>query len=107
MFGRTVVNLNILPQYLLSGGKRYLTDSSANSKEGAAKKTIDDHQVVLWPQKFIFGVYKATVILKPSEGAQPFVQSIVFIALPVYLLLALSFFVFLFISIYLRVKKKI
>lgn len=73
LFGKPQGRIDILPQYVLSGASRYLID---NKKLGAQTNTL------IWPQKFLFGIYKANLTLKLSEKGPIYKRSIVFIGLP-------------------------
>ena len=104
MFGRDAGQLNILPQYILANSFRYMTDTNhiLDTQEMSAP-----HPTIIWPEKFLFGLYTVYAQVKLSETGPVFETQSSFIALPFYLLFAVSFVVFVLISIYLKTKKKI
>jgi hypothetical protein len=100
MLGREAGEVNILPRYVLSKSSRYMVDSDQTSLSS-------DHAVLIWPKRFLFGVYTAHANIKLSEDGPVIESKTGFIALPLYLMFAVSFFAFVIIGIYLRVKRKI
>jgi hypothetical protein len=106
MFGRKAGELTLPPQYILANTKRYLKNQEVNDEQ-AKIKSQEESPLVLWKRSFLFGVYKADASVTLSDGQKPLRSSIIFVALPIYLIFALSFFSFIAISVYIRVKKKI
>lgn len=111
MLGRQVGLINILPQYILSNSARFMIDSDQTSPsaelEEQTARLARDHGVLIWPRKFLFGIYTAYAHVKLSENGPVFETKTSFIALPIYMLFAISFIAFVLIGIYLRVKRKI
>ncbi|OGH16178.1 MAG: hypothetical protein A3C30_02695 [Candidatus Levybacteria bacterium RIFCSPHIGHO2_02_FULL_40_18] len=111
MFHREAGQINILPQYVLANSSRFMKDSDQASPtfERAAQieRLESDHPVLIWPETFLFGLYTAYAHIKLSENGPVFETKASFIAIPAYMLFAISFLAFVLIGIYLRVKKKI
>jgi hypothetical protein len=103
MFGRQAGNITLLPQHVLGNSKRYMAgekhENQSLSKEGIP-------QVVL-KEEFLFGLYSAEALVELEKGGKVVSAKTTFIALPFYLIFALSFFTFLGLSIFFRVKRKI
>jgi hypothetical protein len=111
MLGKDAGRVDILPQYLLSNSQRYMVDSDQASPsaelEDQIKKLSSDHNVLIWPGKFMLGFYTAQAHVKLSEDGPEFDRTIRFFALPFSVIFAVSFFSFVLIGIYLRIKRKI
>ncbi len=109
IFGKVIGVENILPQYILSGSKRYMNDNSPDTLSGknAAQKMAAGHDVLLWPESFLFGIYTLNLNMKLSSTGPVFTTSIIFVALPLYFIFALSFFAFILLGIYVRVRRKV
>lgn len=111
IFGKEVGRLDILPQYILSNAKRYMIDLDQASPSAELEKIIErspaKHPALIWPEKFLFGAYSATAKIKLSGTGPDFETSITFFALPLYVIFAISFFAFVLIGIYIRVRRKI
>lgn len=101
MFGRDVGRVDILPQYVLSTTKKYLTDTIS-----ATSSANIHHPKLIWPRKFLFGVYNAQLVAKLSEDGPTFKTSIYFIAFPAYLILLLSLIAFFALGLYIGVMNK-
>lgn len=110
MFGGQVGRIDILPQYILARSQRYIIDSQQLPPKGKtaalAAKYNSEHNVMIWPEKFLFGVYTAHLFVKLSSTGPVFQTSLIFIAFPVYLVFAISFLSFVLIGIYIRARKK-
>ena len=63
--------------------------------------------MIIWPEKFLLGPYTAEAVIKLSNSGPVFRKSIVFIALPIYIIAAVAFVAFILLGIYLKVKKRI
>lgn len=105
IFGQKVGNVKILPQYILAGEDRYLTDFENASP--SATTQLSFNPVVLWPEKFLLGIYKAQAIIALDENGKPITSYLYFFAFPLYFFFPIVVIMFIAISIYLRVKKKI
>lgn len=102
-FGKKVGSVKILPQYVLADSDRYLQDDSQGSqleKAGASPR-------VIWSEKFLIGWYKATAKVNLEDKGQSLVSSAYFVAFPFYFFFPLVIIIFVVLSIYLRVKRKI
>ncbi len=97
MFGANLPRVYILPQYLLARSNRYLIDLD---KKGLSTSSV------IWPDKFLFGIYKATAIIKLSENSPALTQSTYFIGIPFVVLFGFSLAAFIVCGIYLRIKRK-
>jgi len=111
MFGRDQGFIEILPQYIPAHSKRYMIDLSQKPNPKVNLKTGNSitsrNPVMIWPSRFLFGVYTAEATVRLSETGPAFERTISFIALPFYLIFAFSLFAFVIIGIYIRVKRKI
>lgn len=123
IFGQTVGKVDILPQYVLSQTKRYLTDKqqslpsdkqslqSSPTAAGLKSKVLDSTQSiqstprVVWPEKALLGLYSATVNIALSENGPIVKRQIVFLAFPLIPALATALIITILLGIYLRVKK--
>ena len=101
MFGKDAGKLEILPQYILSNSERYMRDTNQ------ATSSAQTSQTLLWPEKFLLGIYTAKAFVKLSENGPNFETSLTFVALPLYIIFAISFFAFILLGIYLRVRKRL
>jgi hypothetical protein len=106
LFGKNIGTINILPQYVLANSDRYLTDESQSFSKPSENLTTPLPQLK-WNEGFLFGFYKATAQIKLDENSNPITQSIYFLAFPLYFFFVIVIAVFITLSIYLRVKKKI
>ena len=102
VFGKSVGSIDVLPQFILADSERYLQNlaKKSNSKLG-------DTISVMWPENNLFGLYKATAQIVLSENGKLASESLYFFVFPVYLFLSLTGLIFVVLSIYIRVKKKI
>lgn len=108
MLGQTVGAINILPQYLLAKSDRYLVDSLQASPSADLAATLGTKTpFALWPEKFLFGIYKATAKIRLDDNSQPMTRDVYFVAFPLYFFFIITIALFVGISIYLRVKRKI
>ena len=108
MFGKKVATINLLPQYVLAGTNRYLLDDGYNPTAVTSRTTqADNMPVIVWNENFLFGWYKASASILLEEIDQPITASTYFFAFPLYLFFGIVILLFILISVYLRVKKKI
>lgn len=111
MFGKDMARLDILPQYILSMGERYMIDTDQASPGASMTKTIQGlnlkRNALIWPEKFLLGLYTAKMHVKLSDQGPDFERSISFIAFPSRIIFAVSFFAFILLGIYLKVRKKV
>lgn len=107
ILGKKVGNIDILPQYVLSLSDRHMIDvNSPNEDRFTNEKDTHDPQV-RWREKFVFGWYKATATISLSSDSRPIQSVSYFLAFPLYFFIFVVILLFIAISIYLRVKKKI
>lgn len=100
MFGRIAGEVTILKQHILAKNKRYISGST-NIETG------NETPKIVWRGSFLFGFYEATSHIKIDNSGSSIQKKSVFFAVPLYLLFALSFMIFLILSIYIRVKRKL
>lgn len=108
IFGQNVGTVKILPQYILAGSDRFMLDTNQSSP--AAKLTYEDPNStpkVTWEEKFLLGFYRAEATILLEENGRSVTSSTYFFAFPLYLFFPLVIVIFVVLSIYLRVKKKI
>ncbi|MBI4091724.1 MAG: hypothetical protein HY427_00760 [Candidatus Levybacteria bacterium] len=111
MLGREAGQVSILPQYILANSDRFMIDTDQASPSASLEEQISilskKHPVLVWPKKFLFGIYTAYAHVKLSENGPVFETKTSFVALPIYMLFAISFLAFVLIGIYLKLKRKI
>lgn len=108
MFGQKVGSIPLLPQYILAGSDRQLISEKHASGEARLKyKDLDTNPRVIWEENFLLGWYKADASVKLADNGRTITSSTYFIAFPIYLFFPLVILIFISLSIYLRVKKKI
>jgi hypothetical protein len=114
MFGQTVGRIDLLPVNILSGSTRRIPDSlqtgTASEKDYARiKKTVEQNKfpVSVWPEKFLLGLYKATLTIALSDKGPLFKRSIYFFAFPAEYLLGLLIITGFVIYISVRVRKRL
>jgi len=108
LFGKNVGSVSILPQYILAGADRFLLDINQSSPEASLSyDELNSLPKVIWPEKFLLGWYKATVTLILEDNGSKVTASTYFFAFPLYLFFPLVVLIFIIVSIYLKVKKKI
>lgn len=111
MLGKRIAKIKILPQYVLADSKRYLVDSAQTGTNPKVNQQVSNikwpNPFVLWPEKFLFGFYKAEAQIQLDTNGENIKASSIFFAFPTFLYFVLFVFLFVGISIYLKVKKKI
>lgn len=111
MFGGNAGQINILPQYVLAGSGRYMVDDKQATDSADVVSLVNklgkQHNVIIWPEKFLLGVYQAKLSVKLSNQGPLFERTITFFAFPLYILFALTFFIFVLLGIWIKVRKKI
>ena len=93
--------MNLLPQYVIAGSDRYLLD------EKSQPDSADENPKVIWREKFLLGFYTANATIQLDENSQVLTATTYFFAFPVMLFIPLSVGLFVAISIYLRVRRKL
>jgi len=102
IFGQTVGKVDILPQYILSKSKRFLT----NKPSGENLNTINSEKSkLIWSEEALLGVYTATAHISLSENGPTITKQIIFLAFPLIPAIASTIIITVLLGIYLRVKK--
>lgn len=108
MLGQNIGSLKILPQYVLAGSDRYLVDEAQGSPTAQiASNLLSDTPSLIWGESFLLGWYKATATVGLEENGKPILATTYFFAFPTYAFFGLVILLFILISIYVRVKRKI
>lgn len=110
ILGQRVGKADILPQYLLAHSSRNLRQRPESTGSSQFIDVIDRQAgtpYVLWPEKFLFGIYTATATLALSESGPIVTSKTLFIALPIPFIAGASIVIFITAGIYLRVTKKL
>ncbi|HVT00812.1 MAG TPA: hypothetical protein VHE53_01090 [Patescibacteria group bacterium] len=111
MFGKEIGREEVLPQYILPDASRYLIDENQASPSASLIEDLGKvnyhNPIIMWPEKFLFGIYTIKAVIRTSTTGQTLQAQTTLIALPVYIFFALSFFIFILAGIYLRLRKKI
>lgn len=101
VLGQDVGRIDLKSAYILSNSERYM-----ESLDATASARVADNQLS-WGERFLLGIYTARASIKLSDNGPEFDKTITFFAIPIYMLFATSFFTFILLGIYLRVKRKI
>jgi hypothetical protein len=113
MFGQAIGKVNLLPVNILSNSLRRLPDSlqgAVSEKDySQIKKTVEKNKypVAVWPEKFLLGLYKATLTISLSDQGPVFRRDTYFFAFPSEYLMTVLIVIGIVAFIILRVKKKI
>ncbi len=108
LFGQNVGSVKILPQYVLAGSDRFMLDDNQSSPEASlAYQQLNTTPKVIWPETFLLGWYEAKATVLLEEDGRRYTQSLYFFAFPLYLFFPLVAIIFIILSVYLKVKKKI
>jgi hypothetical protein len=113
MFGQAVGKVNLLPVNILSNSIRRLPDSlqgAVSEKDySQIKRTVENSKfpVAVWPEKFLLGIYKATLTISLSDQGPVFRRDTFFLAFPAEYLMTILIVIGIVVFIVLRVKKKI
>lgn len=107
MFDQNVGTVNILPQYVLAGKDRYLTDEKQIIDGSNSNVRYTSTPKIVWNESFLLGWYKAEATIKLDDSSAPLYSTTHFLSFPLYLFFPLAIFLFFCISIYLKVKRKI
>jgi len=106
IFGQTIARLDLDRVNVLSASTRSLTDTQT----ALARRSLGEGgstPKVLWPEKFLLGVYTATLKLAISDQGPIYIQSIVFVALPINLVLGVLAAIIITIITIFRVRKRL
>lgn len=122
IFGQTVGKIDLQNANILAGTSRSLVgtpyqvsanntaEKSSVSLETPNLSTVEKDNKDLysvWPEKFLFGFYKAELSIALSENGPLFTQTISFFAIPTNFLIGLSILALIVLLIGLRIRKKL
>lgn len=107
MVGKNVGSIKLLPQYILSRSDRFLVDDSQATSSAKRQTFLDTTPQVIWPETFLFGWYEATANVQLEDNGPVLHSNTYFVAFPLYFFFPLVIALFVLISIYLKVKRKI
>jgi len=102
IFGQTVGKVDILPQYILSKSKRFLTNKPNTKNQNTVNA---EKSKLIWKEETLLGVYTATAHIALSENGPTITKQLIFLAFPVIPALATTIIITVLLGIYLRVKK--
>lgn len=111
MFGQTVGKITLPPTIILAGTSRSIASIPAISNAGSAFDLSDENTAtspsILWPEKFILGLYTAKLSLSLSDGGPVFTRTIHFFGLPLQILVLILVVLVTLLAIFLRVKRRV
>ncbi len=105
--------VKLMPVNILSNSTRFIPDIAQANIESKDFKEIaeiiekENVPVAIFPQKFLLGIYTATLNVSLEENGPKFTKSITFLAFPLTYLLSIFLILGIIVFIVLRVKKKI
>lgn len=110
MFGQEIARLPILSQVILADSQRYLIHADEATESSILSNSLKTLKLrtpaVLWTEKFLLGFYKAKVSVSLSENGPVLTRTTQFFAVPMAILIGVSFAIFIVLGIYLKVKKR-
>jgi hypothetical protein len=113
MFGQTVGKVNLLPVNILSNTIRRIPDSlqsgtAKDSDYNKIKAVVEKNgfPVAVWPERFLFGPYTATITIALSDQGPLFVRKVSFFAFPAEYMLGILLIIGIVIFIILRIEKR-
>lgn len=106
-FGKSVGSIKLLPQYVLSRADRFLVDTSQATSSAPTTTILDSIPKAIWPEKFLFGWYTATATIQLEENGPTYRASTHFFAFPLYFFFPIVVVLFIIMSIYIRIRRKI
>lgn len=104
LFGKTIVSVPVPTSIILVGATR---NFSSTISDKIANKVSMDTPVLLSPEKFLFGLYKADLSLSLSDKGPVYTRSIHFLALPIVFIGEILLLIGVISYIYLRLKRKL
>lgn len=107
LFGQKVGSIDLLSQYILANSDRYLVDEIQSSPSALLTNSFNSAPKVIWSEKFLLGFYTAEAKVLLEENGHILSSKTYFFAFPLYLFFPLVILIFIALSIYLRVKKKV
>jgi len=113
IFGQTIGKVTLVPSNILANTSRRFTDDlQIPGKETDFEKIkavvlTNKYPVAVWPEKYLFGLYTATLTVSLSDQGPTFSRQIHFFAFPLEALISLLIIIFIISFIILRIKKKL
>lgn len=114
MFGQAIGKVKLLPVNILSNSIRRIPDSlqsgTVSDKEYEKIRSVVEQNkfpVAIWPDKFLFGLYKATLTLSLSDQGPLFKKEIAFLAFPFEYIIGVLLIFGIVIYIVVKVRRKI
>lgn len=105
MFGQTVGKVQVPSSIVLAGTTR--TFDNSDNIATPDNNPQENEQVLMWPEKFLLGIYTANLTLTMSENGPLYVRSIRFFCFPVEQFLEILLIFIIVCYIFLRVKRKL
>jgi len=113
LFGQTIGKITLLPSNILSNTSRRITDNlQAPGRENdfAKIQTVvltNKYPVAVWPEKYLFGPYTATLTISLADQGPTLTKQIHFFAFPLEALISLIIIIAVISFIILRIKKRL
>lgn len=107
MFGQTVGKIIIPNTVILAGTGRTFTSTNSPSYANVSSDTTTNAPQIIWPEKFLFGLYSADLSLSLSDEGPVYIRTLHFAVFPLSILAKVFAIVLIVFFVYLRVKKKI
>ncbi len=113
MLGNEKGKVKLMPVNILSNSSRYIPDLSQADPDSSEYKKIEDIilkqdlPVAVFNQRFLLGIYTATLNIALNENGPSFRKTITFIAFPITYLLSIFIILGIITFIILRVRRKI
>lgn len=111
ILGQVVGKITIPSTTVLAGTSRMIsstpTESNANTSISLWNKSIQNNTSVIWPEKYILGLYTATLTIALSTHGPLFTRTIHFFAFPIGFSVSVLLIILLIGIIIIRLKKKI
>lgn len=114
MFGQAVGKVKLLPVNVLSNSIRRIPDSlqsgtTSDKDYEKIRRVVEQNKfpVAVWPEKFLLGLYKATLTLSLSDQGPVIRRETMFLAFPFEYIIGVLVVLGLVISIIVRVRRKI
>jgi hypothetical protein len=113
LFGQTIGKITLLQSNILANTSRRITDDlqiPGRETDFAKIKDVvlaNKYPVAVWPEKYLFGLYTATLTVSLSDQGPTFSREIHFFAFPLEAFISLTIIVLIISFIILRIKKKL
>jgi len=110
MYGQAIGKISIPQSVILSGTSRAFSNASLLSGNQANATSLNQTQSpdlqIVWPEKFLLGMYSATLSLSLSDNGQVYTRTIHFFVFPLNLFIIIVAILLLLILFISRVKRK-